>query len=201
MDFPVWPRLALKAIPKGQFQKCFEQWYHLQIKGRVNQSDSKRQGFPSTALDYTRGNRLHNHLQWAPYQHAPITLLGTVPPAHGMKLGTGECFNRYFWLNARYFWMWNVKSCVIIWSYLDICILTVDIFPAESKGQNKAILTQSVYEAKPWVLSLAMTTSHPVPTHGQSCIQWGEEWGQALKMPPCRISLGLMAEWADRFLH
>ena len=51
----------------------------------------------------------------------------------------------------------------------------VDTFPAESNGQSEAILTQSIYKAGPWVVSLAMTTSHPVPTHGQFCIQWEGE--------------------------
>lgn len=129
----MWPKLALKAIPKRQFQKCFEQWYHLQIKGRTTQSDSKRQDFPSTALDHSRGKGLQHHLLCASYQQAQMSLFSVVSPASGIVLGMEEAQQMFVdWLNDIFegtdSGLFVSKNCLTLWSHLNICILTVDMF-------------------------------------------------------------------------
>lgn len=71
-----------------------------------------------------------------------------------------------------------LKNCHIIWSHWDIWVSTVNTFSAEPHCQIKTRHTQSVYQARPWVVSwpwLAMTVSNPVPTCGRSCIRCEEE--------------------------
>jgi hypothetical protein len=110
MDFPVWPRAAPITIPEGQFQKCFKQWYHLHIKGRATQSDSKRQDFPSTALAHTRRSRLKN--PWSAHSLSsllagPVRLLTAEPQGSGMVLGMG-------WGSSINIYCWILKNCRII---------------------------------------------------------------------------------------
>lgn len=59
----------------------------------------------------------------------------------GMMLSTEGCSVNICWLNARYCECEMLNIVLIIWPHLDICILMMDTFLAESNGYSKYLLT------------------------------------------------------------
>lgn len=143
----MWPRLALKAIPKGQL---FQPGYHLQTKGRATQTNSRRPGFPKhrTCPPPPQATACSILRCALPVSRPRLPCCSAVPPAPGTALGTGGRSVSICWLNDRFecknsgFFVF--KNRFIIWSHLHICLLTMDTFPAEPNGQIETVLPQSV---------------------------------------------------------
>lgn len=142
----MWPRLALKAIPKGQLS---QPGYHLQTKAELLKPIPEDQASPSTAFGPPEATACSILCCALPASRSRLPCYSAVPPASRTALGTGGRSVSICWLNDRFecknsgFFVF--KNRFIIWSHVHICLLTMEPFPAEPNGQIETVLPQSVY--------------------------------------------------------